>query len=97
MGSCFWVNRSDERIKHRAVRGAARRYRNGAPLPKNRADWWVKKLAQNKIRDRVVTRTLQSQGWRVIRVWECSLTRKNLPRTTKRLKRKISQLANLGG
>src|SRR5205807_9433803 len=40
-----------------------------APLPKNRADWWAKKLAQNKLRDRIVTRTLQSQGWRVIRVW----------------------------
>ncbi len=68
-----------------------------APLPKNRADWWAKKLAQNKTRDRIVTRTLRSQGWEVIRVWECSLTRKNLPRTAKRLKRKINQFANLVG
>jgi DNA mismatch endonuclease, patch repair protein len=68
-----------------------------APLPKNRADWWAQKLARNKERDRVVTRTLRSQGWRVIRVWECSLTRRNLPRTAKRLKRKINQLANLVG
>src|SRR5258708_33881784 len=48
-----------------------------APLPKNRADWWAKKLAQNKTRDRIVTRTLRSQGWEVIRVWEGSLTRTN--------------------
>jgi G:T-mismatch repair DNA endonuclease (very short patch repair protein) len=41
--------------------------------------------------------TLRSQGWEVIRVWECSLTRKNLPRTAKRLKRKINQFANLVG
>jgi DNA mismatch endonuclease (patch repair protein) len=66
-----------------------------APLPKNRADWWAKKLAQNKTRDRIVTRTLQSRGWRVIRVWECSLTPKNLRRTAKRLKRKINRFAKL--
>ncbi len=66
-----------------------------APLPRNRADWWAKKLAQNKIRDRLVTRTLQSRGWRVIRVWECSLTRKSSPQTAQRLKRKINRLATI--
>jgi DNA mismatch endonuclease (patch repair protein) len=33
-----------------------------APLPKNRADWWATKLARNKERDRLVTRTLRA-GW----------------------------------
>lgn len=68
-----------------------------APLPKVRAVWWAEKLSRNKKRDRLVTKTLRKEGWRVIRIWECSLARKNLPRTAKRLKRKINQFANLVG
>jgi DNA mismatch endonuclease (patch repair protein) len=41
----------------------------------NRA-FWVKKFAVNKSRDRLVTRTLRQQGWRVLRIWECALARK---------------------
>ena len=65
--------------------------------PKTRLEFWLPKFDQNIARDRLVTRTLRSQGWRVIRVWECSLTRKNLPRTAKQLKRKITQLAKFVG
>ena len=63
--------------------------------PKTRLEFWLPRFEQNVARDRLVTRTLRSQGWRVIRVWECALAGKNLPRTAKRLKRKINQLANL--
>jgi DNA mismatch endonuclease (patch repair protein) len=44
-----------------------------APLPQTRAEWWAAKLARNKERDRLVTRTLRKQGWKVVRIWECDL------------------------
>src|SRR4051812_26150579 len=44
-----------------------------APLPKSRAEWWAAKLDRNKQRDRLVTKTLRSEGWKVVRIWECDL------------------------
>jgi DNA mismatch endonuclease (patch repair protein) len=38
--------------------------------PVNNREFWEKKLSANKIRDRLVTRTLRRQGWLVIRLWE---------------------------
>jgi DNA mismatch endonuclease, patch repair protein len=47
---------------------------HGCPLhsnmPKNNQEFWAKKLQGNKVRDRLVTRTLRKLGWKVIRVWE---------------------------
>jgi len=65
--------------------------------PKTRAEFWLPKFEQNVARDQVVTRTLRSQGWQVVRVWECSLTRRNLARTAKQLKRKIDQISESVG
>jgi DNA mismatch endonuclease (patch repair protein) len=33
-------------------------------------DYWIAKIGRNVQRDRSQTRTLESRGWRVIRVWE---------------------------
>lgn len=38
--------------------------------PKQNGDFWKEKLAGNVSRDRRVTRTLRSDGWRVVRIWE---------------------------
>ncbi len=62
-----------------------------APLPKNRAEWWAAKLGRNRERDRLVTRTLRAEGWRVVRVWECDLAQKNWPRVAQRLGRALRQ------
>lgn len=62
-----------------------------APMPKNRTEWWAAKLGRNKDRDLLVTRTLRKQGWKVIRVWECNLTRKNWARTARIITRKLTQ------
>ena len=35
--------------------------------PKNNEAFWFKKLTSNRIRDRLVTRTLRQQGWHVLR------------------------------
>lgn len=56
-----------------------------ATKPKNNAAFWRKKLAGNRRRDALVTRTLRRAGWRVVRVWEHQLQRgtRNSKRGTK--------------
>jgi DNA mismatch endonuclease, patch repair protein len=58
-----------------------------ASMPTSRASWWATKLAANRTRDRIVTRTLRATGWRVLRIWECALVKKRTPRTVGRILR----------
>ena len=44
-----------------------------ANMPANNRAFWMKKLTGNQNRDRLVTRTLRKEGWRVVRVWEHEL------------------------
>jgi len=60
-----------------------------ASKPVNNAAFWTKKLTANKARDRLVTRTLRARGWRVVRIWEHELTRRN----EVRLRAKLRDLA----
>lgn len=53
--------------------------------PKGNAAFWRKKISRNQIRDRLVTRTLRSGNWRVLRIWEHELARKNEPRLVRRI------------
>ena len=53
--------------------------------PRNNAAFWRKKIAANRTRDRLVTRTLRQLGWKVVRVWEHELVRRNEPRLIRRL------------
>ena len=39
-------------------------------IPKSNIEFWNKKIAQNKKRDRLVNRTLKEKGWVVLRIWE---------------------------
>jgi DNA mismatch endonuclease (patch repair protein) len=39
--------------------------------------YWQEKLTANQGRDRIVTRVWQNAGWRVLRIWEHELSRKN--------------------
>ncbi len=55
--------------------------------PQNNAAFWRKKFARNKARDRLVTRTLRQNGWRVLRIWEHELARKREARLVARLRR----------
>lgn len=47
-------------------------------MPANNRTFWKKKLSANKLRDRLVTRTLRRQGWLVIRLWEHDLAAKGV-------------------
>lgn len=51
--------------------------------------FWRNKLKTNQARDRRVTTTLRRAGWRVLRVWEHELTRKNEPRLLRRLQKAL--------
>ena len=42
-------------------------------LPSTRQDFWKGKLAGNVVRDRKAIGALQSDGWRVLVIWECAL------------------------
>jgi len=44
--------------------------------PKRNAEVWKAKITRNKMRDSIVTRELETKGWKVIRIWECSLRKK---------------------
>ena len=55
--------------------------------PKTNASFWRKKIQRNQARDKEVNRLLRAKGWKVIRVWEHELTRKNELRLLHRLKK----------
>ena len=44
-------------------------------MPKQNGSFWAAKLARNQARDRLVSRTLRSEGWKVVRIWEHALTK----------------------
>ncbi|MDR1451489.1 MAG: very short patch repair endonuclease [Helicobacteraceae bacterium] len=46
--------------------------------PKDNADYWSEKRLKNQRRDEEVTAVLQNGGWRVLRIWECSLSAKKI-------------------
>ncbi|MEY2878338.1 MAG: hypothetical protein RLZZ15_718 [Verrucomicrobiota bacterium] len=53
--------------------------------PKSNARFWREKIAGNRARDRHVTRALRERGWRVVRIWEHALARRNEARMRGRL------------
>jgi DNA mismatch endonuclease (patch repair protein) len=61
-----------------------------ATRPRSNAAFWRRKLAANKARDRRVNRTLRAAGWRVLRIWEHELARKNEARLLRRLQREFT-------
>jgi len=60
-----------------------------ATKPANNRAFWRRKLAGNKKRDALVTRTLRRAGWRVFRIWEHELAKKNEVRLVRRIQRQI--------
>jgi DNA mismatch endonuclease, patch repair protein len=59
--------------------------------PKGNAAFWKKKILANKARDRRVNRVLRTQGWKVIRVWEHDLKRRDEPKLVRRLRRLLAR------
>lgn len=60
-----------------------------ATRPKTNAAFWLAKLARNRARDRAVGRLLRRRGWRVLRVWEHALRRRDEARMVGRLRQAL--------
>ncbi len=53
--------------------------------PKSRIDFWQNKFFSNQERDRLNQKSLKSDGWRVIVIWECET--KHCEKLERKLKR----------
>lgn len=45
--------------------------------PSQNAEFWNKKRDKNKRHDEEVTKLFMDRGWKVLRIWECELRKKN--------------------
>jgi DNA mismatch endonuclease, patch repair protein len=54
-----------------------------ATVPSSRIDFWLPKLAANRVRDRSCAAKLRKSGWKVMTVWECEL--RDVPRAVRRM------------
>ena len=61
-----------------------------ATKPANNRAFWTSKLARNKSRDRLVTLSLKQSGWRVLRVWQHELSRRNEQHLVQRIRRALA-------
>ena len=59
-------------------------------IPKTRTQWWLEKIHQNVERDCKNIFNLEANGWNVIVVWQCELTKDNFNST---LSKVIARLA----
>jgi len=57
--------------------------------PRQHRRFWERKLNGNRARDRRVNRALRAKGWRVVRIWEHALAKRNEARLVKRLRRAL--------
>jgi DNA mismatch endonuclease, patch repair protein len=64
-----------------------------AYTPKSRLEFWLPKFARNVARDKLVVRTLRKAGWKIVRVWECDLSRGSFNRIASRIRRAIASRA----
>jgi DNA mismatch endonuclease (patch repair protein) len=55
--------------------------------PAGNRSFWKKKFTRNQARDRLVNHTLRRANWRVLRIWEHELARKNELRLLRRIQR----------
>jgi DNA mismatch endonuclease (patch repair protein) len=65
-----------------------------ATKPASNRAFWKKKLARNKTRDRLVTRTLKERGWSVLRVWQHELLRQHEQRLIRRIRNALALPSN---
>jgi DNA mismatch endonuclease, patch repair protein len=58
--------------------------------PKSNRSFWHRKFSTNKRRDKIVNQSLKRAGWRVLRIWEHELVRKNEAQTIRRIQRLLN-------
>jgi DNA mismatch endonuclease (patch repair protein) len=55
-------------------------------MPNSNTLYWNKKIEKNRIRDKAAVYQLKQNGWRVLRIWEHSLTVKKIVPKIKNIK-----------
>lgn len=54
--------------------------------PSDHAEYWQQKRRRNMEQDQTITTRFESRGWKVIRIWECELKKKNISALSEKLK-----------
>lgn len=62
----------------------------GSKLPQTRKEFWKNKIASNMDHDKIVMDNLESEGWKVIVLWDCEI--KSKVKRDKRLELLVSQI-----
>ena len=57
--------------------------------PRTRAAFWRRKIEGNQRRDRLVNRALRRLGWKVVRIWEHEVRRKDEAKLIRRLNKHL--------
>ena len=74
MNGCFWHG-------HKGC--------NRYVQPKSNSEFWIKKIEANRERDLRDYKFLEAQGWKVIVVWECELSKEKLSDTVEQIRRQL--------
>jgi len=53
--------------------------------PGQNNDYWKEKISNNKKRDNLVTKELRTNGWKVIRIWECEIKKHKYAKKIRRI------------
>ncbi len=53
--------------------------------PQQNEEFWQHKISRNMERDEDVTKHLENLGWKVLRIWECELKKKDIEKLLVRL------------
>ena len=53
--------------------------------PADNAEYWQKKRERNMRHDKEITALFENRGWKVIRIWECELKKKNFEKLKEKL------------
>jgi DNA mismatch endonuclease (patch repair protein) len=62
--------------------------------PSSNVGYWSGKIQRNKVRDRLVSRTLRGDGWHVLRIWEHQLADKSHKRLLRRLRDALGEASS---
>lgn len=62
-----------------------------ATIPKSNQEYWIPKLQRNVERDHQTIQRLEKDNWKVIVVWECTLTKAKRQETLERLAEHIKE------
>ena len=62
--------------------------------PEENKDFWMKKIGRNIEHDKAITKMFTDRGWKVLRIWECELKKKNREILLAKLKETLSTPIN---